>query len=184
MVAQHPPTLGHGVLGRRDHPRSARRAQVLGWLKPDGGGVSQRAGGAAAPVELSRWFVLVVSATAIFVAAAKRHSELRRTQSDGGPRRRVLEMYSPRLLELIMSGSIGVAIFTYSVWAFNLPMVDGVPWRPITILPFAVCLLRYSVRVRAGAAEAPEDLLLGDRVLLFAAGAWLLLFALGVNAAS
>ena len=34
------------------------------------------AGGAAAPVALSRWFVLVVTAAAFFVAAGKRHAEL------------------------------------------------------------------------------------------------------------
>jgi hypothetical protein len=38
--------------------------------------------------------------------------------------------------------------------------------------------------VRAGAAEAPEDLMLGDRLLGVTAVCWLVLFALGVNAAS
>ena len=37
------------------------------------------AGGVAAPVTLSRWFLLVVISSAVFVAAAKRYAELRRT---------------------------------------------------------------------------------------------------------
>ena len=37
------------------------------------------AGGVAAPVTLSRWFLLVVTASAVSVAAAKRYAELRRT---------------------------------------------------------------------------------------------------------
>ena len=43
------------------------------------------AGGVAAPVTLSRWFLLVVTSSAVFVAAAKRYAELRRTDgpSDG-----------------------------------------------------------------------------------------------------
>jgi decaprenyl-phosphate phosphoribosyltransferase len=77
-----------------------------------------------------------------------------------------------------------LAILAYSVWAFDLPSVHGVPWRPLTILPFAVCLLRYGTLVQAGAGEAPEELLLADRSLQLAAVAWLLLFALGVHAAS
>ena len=37
------------------------------------------AGGVAAPVTLSRWFLLVVTSSAVFVAAAKRYAELLRT---------------------------------------------------------------------------------------------------------
>jgi decaprenyl-phosphate phosphoribosyltransferase len=152
-----------------------------------GGGFVLRAvaGGVAAPVALSRWFVLVVSAAAVFVAAAKRYSELRRTRGDGTLRagRRVLEAYPPALLKVVIYGSVAVAIFAYSVWAFELPSAGGFPWRPVTIAPFGACILRYLTKVRAGAAEAPEDLLLGDRLLGLAALAWLVLFALGVNAA-
>jgi decaprenyl-phosphate phosphoribosyltransferase len=142
------------------------------------------AGGVAAPVTLSRSFVLVVACVAVFVAGAKRYAELRRPETDPSTRRRVLNTYSPRLLELILAGSSVLAILAYSVWAFDLPTVHGVPWRPLTILPFAICLLRYGTLVQAGAGEAPEDLLLADRPLQLAAMAWLLLFALGVHAAS
>jgi decaprenyl-phosphate phosphoribosyltransferase len=62
--------------------------------------------------------------------------------------------------------------------------VSGIPWRPLTIAPFAACLLRYGALVRAGAGEAPEDVLLADRPLQLAGLAWLVLFALEVHAAS
>jgi decaprenyl-phosphate phosphoribosyltransferase len=142
------------------------------------------AGGVAAPVTLSRSFVLVVACVAIFVAGAKRYAELRRPGSDPRFRRRVLNAYSPRLLVAIVAASSMVAILAYSVWSFDLPAVRGVPWRPLTILPFAACLLRYRALVDGGAGEAPEELLLADRPLQLAAVAWLLLFALGVHAAS
>jgi decaprenyl-phosphate phosphoribosyltransferase len=159
-----------------------RRLIVLDVVAIAGGFVLRAvAGGVAAPVTLSRWFVLVISAAAVLVAAGKRHAEL--VRSDGG-RRRVLESYTPRLLRLILVGSASVALFAYSVWAFALPTVDGVPWRPLTIIPFAACLLRYGRLVRAGEGEAPEELLLGDRWLLLAGAAWLVLFALGVHAGS
>jgi decaprenyl-phosphate phosphoribosyltransferase len=96
----------------------------------------------------------------------------------------VIELYPGWLLELMLIGSVVVAIFAYAVWASQIPTVDGFPWRPITIVPFVACLLRYAVRVRAGAAEAPEDVLLSDRLLQLAGLAWLALFALGVNAGS
>jgi decaprenyl-phosphate phosphoribosyltransferase len=52
------------------------------------------------------------------------------------------------------------------------------------VIPFTVCLLRYGARVRAGAGEAPEEMLLSDRVLLLGGTVWLVLFALSVHAAS
>ena len=63
-----------------------------------------------------------------------------------------------------------------------VPFVGGVPWRPLTIVPFVACVLRYGELVRRGAGEAPEDLLLSDRPLQLAGLAWLALFALEVHA--
>ncbi len=141
------------------------------------------AGGVAAPVGLSHWFLLVVSAAAVMVAAGKRLAELRRTQAGAAARRRVLTLYSPRMLMRILVGCALVALFAYAMWASALPAVHGVPWRPLTTVPFAVCLLRYSVLVRAGAGETPEELVLRDRPLALAGAIWLVLFALGVHAA-
>ncbi len=141
------------------------------------------AGGVAAPVTLSRWFLLVVTSSAVFVAAAKRYAELQRTDGRRDRRRRVLDSYSPRALELIIAGATAVALVAYCMWAFSLPAVRGIPWRPLTILPFATCLLRYGELVHRGAGEAPEELLLSDRPLQLAGLAWLALFALEVHAA-
>ncbi len=141
------------------------------------------AGGVAAPVTLSRWFLLVVTSSAVFVAAAKRYSELQQTDGRRDRRRRVLDSYSPRALELIIVGATAVALVAYCMWAFSLPAVRGIPWRPLTILPFAACLLRYGELVHRGAGEAPEELLLSDRPLQLAGLAWLALFALEVHAA-
>jgi decaprenyl-phosphate phosphoribosyltransferase len=151
-----------------------------------GGGFVLRAvaGGVAAPVTLSRWFLLVISAAAVCVAAGKRYAELRRAEGSGSARRRVLHAYSlPLLMRLLLASGL-CALFAYSMWAFALPTVGGIPWRPMTILPFAACLLRYGALVRAGAGEAPEELILKDRVLQVGALVWLVLFALTVHAAS
>jgi decaprenyl-phosphate phosphoribosyltransferase len=140
------------------------------------------AGGAAAPVALSRWFMLVVTFAAVFVAAGKRQAELLGVDRRLG--RRVLDAYDESRLRLILIGSGIGALFSYCVWAFELPLAHGFPWRPLTILPFAACLLRYGAMLRAGEGEAPEDLLLSDRLLQLAGLLWLVLFALSVHAAS
>ncbi len=139
------------------------------------------AGGVAAPVALSRWFVLVISCAAVFVAGGKRHSEMRRTTADGGARRRVLEHYDESWLRLIVIGSAAGAAFAYCVWASQLPIIDGIPWRPLTVLPFVACLARYGVLLRAGEGEAPEEVLLRDRWLLVLGAVWLVLFGFAVH---
>jgi decaprenyl-phosphate phosphoribosyltransferase len=142
------------------------------------------AGGTAAPVTLSRWFVLVVTAAAFFVAAGKRHAELMRTSgatiAPDGQGRRVMRHYTEGGLRLLLAGSGGVALFAYAVWAFG--DIDGLPWRLLTVIPFSACLIRYGVLIRRGGGEAPEETLLADRVLLAGGAIWLVLFALSVHA--
>jgi decaprenyl-phosphate phosphoribosyltransferase len=161
-----------------------RHLPVLDLVALAGGFVLRAvAGGVAAPVELSRWFVLVVTCAAIFVAAGKRLAELLRARATGQDVRRVLEHYSARGLRLMLAASGAGAVFAYAMWALELPAVGGIPWRPLTAIPFVACLVRYGVLLRAGAGEAPEEVLLSDRALAAGGALWLLLFSLSVNAA-
>jgi len=105
------------------------------------------AGGVAAPVALSRWFVLVVTCAALFVATGKRRAELRRTVATNAlaGRRIVLKGYTELRLRVILILSGVVAVVAYAVWASELPDAHGVSWRPLTIIPFSLGLLRYGV---------------------------------------
>jgi decaprenyl-phosphate phosphoribosyltransferase len=87
-------------------------------------------------------------------------------------------------LRLILAASGAGALFAYCVWAFELPTVGGIPWRPLTIVPFAAALVRYRGLLLRGDGEAPEELLLRDRWLAAAGIVWLVVFALGVQAAA
>ena len=170
-----------------------RRLLVLDIVAIAGGFVLRAlAGGVAAPVTLSRWFVVVVTCAALFVAAGKRYAELMRTTraraGDSGagaplPGRRVLTGYTPRRLRLLLAGSGAGAAFAYCVWAGELLDVDGIPWRLLTVIPFTACLLRYGALVRAGGGEAPDEMVLSDRWLALGGAVWLLLFVLSVHAA-
>jgi decaprenyl-phosphate phosphoribosyltransferase len=142
------------------------------------------AGGVAAPVELSRWFVLVVTFAALFLAAGKRYAERLRADASGAVRRRVLERYSLQRLRVLLAVSGVGATVAYWFWAFGLPTVGGIPWRPLTAIPFCLTFLRYAHIIRVGGGEAPEEALVGDLVLLACAGSWLILFALSVHVAT
>jgi decaprenyl-phosphate phosphoribosyltransferase len=161
-----------------------RRIALLDVAAVAGGFVLRAvAGGVAAPVTLSEWFLLVVSSAAVLVAASKRHAELRRTERAGTGGRAVLVRYGAARLRMIIAGSAALALFAYAVWAFALADVDGIPWRPLTVVPFAACLARYGMLVRSGGGEAPEELLVHDRWLALWGAVWLVLFGLGVHAA-
>lgn len=113
------------------------------------------------------------------IAAGKRSGELRRSR--GVPRRSVLRCYNPQLLAVLVTLSLAAALAAYCVWALLTPTLDVLPWRLLTILPFACCLLRYRALERAGGGETPEDLLLHDRPLQLAGGLWLGLFAMAID---
>ena len=142
------------------------------------------AGGVAAQVGLSRWFVLVVTFAAVFLAAGKRYAERLRADASGAARRQVLERYSLRRLRVLLAVSGVGATVAYWFWAFGMPTVGGIPWRPLTAIPFCLTFLRYAHIVRVGGGEAPEEALVGDRVLLASAAAWLILFGLTVHVAT
>lgn len=142
------------------------------------------AGGAAAPVVLSRSFLLVVTFAAIFVATGKRHAELAQPHFPAGAGRRVLRAYTARQLRAVMVASALAAFAAYCVWALAPNRTPGFGWREATVIPFAACLVRYGVQLRRGAGEAPELLLVEDRLLQLLALCWTVVFALSVHAAS
>jgi decaprenyl-phosphate phosphoribosyltransferase len=162
-----------------------RQVLVLDIVAVAGGFVLRAlAGGVAAPVTISRWFLAVVTATALFVAAGKRQAELVRSAVPGGDPggRRVIGHYSLRELRVLLAASGGCALFAYGAWALEHLDVDGAPWRQLTVVPFTLCMVRYGTRLRDGDGEAPEETLFTDRWLIVGGTAWLLLFGLSVHA--
>ena len=130
------------------------------------------AGGAAADVPLSRWFLLVTSACAFFLVAGKRYAELIDQGRDAT--RRTLNRYSPGGLTLLLAGAVGLAVVAYAMWSFQRPETG--PWYELSLLPFVAWLARYGVLLRSGAGQAPEEVILRDGQLLLWSALWLALF--------
>jgi len=138
------------------------------------------AGGVAAGLLLSQWFLLVAAFGSLFMVAGKRYSELILV-GDAAATRKTLKEYSASYLRFVWSLSAGVALTAYSLWAFEMGETqDGVPWSTISIAPFVLAILRYAVDVDKGAAGAPEEIVLRDRVLLGLGLAWAATVGLGV----
>ena len=137
------------------------------------------AGGAAAGIALSQWFLLVAAFGALFMVAGKRYAELV-ALGDAAGTRKSLGAYSASYLRFVWSLSAGVACTVYCLWAFELRPDSGVPWSTISIAPFLLGLLRYAVDVDRGTAGTPEDIVMRDHVLLGIGVVWALTFGLGV----
>jgi decaprenyl-phosphate phosphoribosyltransferase len=138
------------------------------------------AGGVAAGLLLSQWFLLVAAFGSLFMVAGKRYSELV-VVGDAAETRKTLQEYSASYLRFVWSLSAGVACTAYSLWAFEMvESQPGVPWATISIAPFVLGILRYAVDVDKGTAGAPEEIVLRDRVLLGLGLAWALTVGLGV----
>jgi decaprenyl-phosphate phosphoribosyltransferase len=157
-----------------------RRVVVADVLAVAGGFVLRAVGGAAATdVGLSRSFLIVTCACALFLVVGKRYAEL----VAGGsrvPSRATLRRYSRRSLRLLLTASATLGCAAYGWWAFAHPTPG--PWRELSMLPFILWLGRYMRMLSTGAGEAPEELLLSDWPLLALSLTWAILFTVGVYA--
>ncbi|MFI1914799.1 decaprenyl-phosphate phosphoribosyltransferase [Nocardia sp. NPDC020380] len=134
------------------------------------------AGGAAADIKLSKWFLLLMAFGSLFMAAGKRYAELKIALDTGAKIRKSLEYYTPTYLRFVWTLSATTVVVCYGLWAFdNDPSVrhaDNV-WFAISMIPFTIAILRYAVDVDGGEAGEPEEIALGDRILQFLAIAWI-----------
>jgi decaprenyl-phosphate phosphoribosyltransferase len=139
------------------------------------------AGGAAADVPLSRWFIIVASFGSLFMVAGKRHGEHIDLGEEGGTVRATLSAYSRHYLKYVWTMASSVTIAAYCLWAFEMaPPGSEVPLYELSIAPFVTFMLRYAMLLEAGHGESPEDVVLGDRVLLVLAAVWIAVFGSGV----
>jgi decaprenyl-phosphate phosphoribosyltransferase len=112
----------------------------------------------------------VVSGCALFIVAGKRYAELGAPH----PSRAALRRYSRRGLQLVLTAAAALACVAYTWWA-----LARAP-RMLSLVPFVLWLARYRGLLHAGAGEAPEELITGDRGLLALGLLWALLFAGGI----
>ncbi len=137
------------------------------------------AGGIAADLLLSQWFLLVSGFGSLFIVAGKRYSELHTLGSESGTRRSLVR-YTDTYLRFVWSTAAGATVISYSLWAFEQAPDSGIPWHTISIAPFLMGLLRYAVDVDAGTAAEPEDIVFRDRVLQLIGLVWLVTVCAGV----
>lgn len=140
------------------------------------------AGGVASSIPLSQWFLLVAAFGSLFMVAGKRYSEIRELGPEAGTRAS-LARYTDSYLRFVWTISCTAVIMSYSLWAFEQSVEVQpwqIPWQAVSIAPFTLALLRYAYVIDTGAAGAPEDVVLSDRVLQSLGVLWLIPVTIGV----
>ncbi len=122
------------------------------------------AGGAAAHIRLSQWFLLVMAFGSLFMVAGKRYAELQLAERTGAKIRKSLESYTATYLRFVWAMSATAVVLCYGLFAFQRDGGHG-SWWVISMIPFTIAILRYAVDVDGGLAGEPEEIALRDRVL-------------------
>lgn len=140
------------------------------------------AGGVAADVPLSEWFLIVASFGSLFMVAGKRHAEIADLGVDGASHRAVLVHYSTEFLAQVRTMAMAVTVTGYGLWAFSDQAAKSDhPWVfQLSMVPFVLALLRYAMLVDQGRGGAPEEIVLSDRALQLYGVLWVIVFAVGV----
>jgi decaprenyl-phosphate phosphoribosyltransferase len=123
------------------------------------------AGGVAAGIPLSQWFLLVMAFGSLFMAAGKRYAELQLAERTGAKIRKSLENYTSTYLRFVWTLSATAVVVCYGLWAFERDRQADGSWFAISMVPFTIAILRYAVDVDGGMAGEPEEIAMRDRVL-------------------
>lgn len=124
------------------------------------------AGGAAAGLEITQWFYIVVAFGSLFMVAGKRYAEVKLAAETGAKIRKSLKAYSPSYLRFVWAIAAAITIMTYCLWAYDIREIEQSRWGIISIIPMVIAILRYAVDVDKGIAGEPEEVALKDKVLL------------------
>jgi decaprenyl-phosphate phosphoribosyltransferase len=138
------------------------------------------AGGAAAGVRPSPWFLVVVSFSSLLVVAGKRFAELAGGGAAAARTRAALAAYRPEYLRFVWTMAATVAITAYGLWTFGGHHGDAQPWAALSIVPYVLGLMRYVMLIEEGAGEEPEQTLLRDRGMQMCLLAWAVVFGAAV----
>ncbi len=139
------------------------------------------AGGVAAQVSLSQWFLLTAGLGALFVVAGKRYAERLLAERSGIWARPVLREYSLTYLRFVWTSAAAALLVVYSLWTFTITASGkNAQWGVLSILPFLVVVLRYAIIVDRGGAGEPEEIVITDRMLLGSGALMVVLLAMAI----
>ncbi|QGU01115.1 Decaprenyl-phosphate phosphoribosyltransferase [Corynebacterium kalinowskii] len=141
------------------------------------------AGGVAAGIVLSQWFLLVAAFGSLFMASGKRYAEILLAERTGAKIRKSLEGYTPTYLRFVWTLSATAVVMSYALWGFDMGHASeplAAIWYQVSMVPFTIAILRFAADVDRGDGGAPDELALTDRTLQALAILWILCIVMAV----
>ena len=158
---------------------------ILDIVAVAAGFVLRAIGGATATaLPISEWFFIVTSFGALFMVTGKRAGERAELGEEATEIRPVLAAYTPQYLNYLKAVFSAGTLITYCLWAFASAQesTSGSVLFQLSIVPFAIAILRYALLLEQGKGSEPENLVLSDRTLLAAGAIWAATYACAVYA--
>jgi decaprenyl-phosphate phosphoribosyltransferase len=143
------------------------------------------AGGVAADVRLSSWFLVFTSFGALFVVTGKRFAEHHHLGETRAFHRSVLDEYTESFLRSTLTISATVTVASYCLWAFERTGLLANPghhvvWIELTVIPLVLAVLHVFRLLDAGKGGEPEHLAIHDHVLQSYGLIWLICMGIGL----
>ncbi len=142
------------------------------------------AGCLALPVVISPWILFCTFNLALFVALCKRRAELLELENSAQTRR-VLQGYTPAMLDTFIAIAAGLTIISYSLYTFDAPNslalggAFGQAPRLMTSIPFVVYgVFRYLLIAHSSPVGGEPEQMLRDKPLMSSVLLWALWVAL------
>jgi 4-hydroxybenzoate polyprenyltransferase len=129
--------------------------------------------------EISPWLYTVTLLGALFLGLTKRRSELVLLEGEAAQHRKILQMYTPSMLDSLTSIAASSTVMAYSLYTFTSPKLPRNNLMMLTI-PFVIFgIFRYVFLAHSqNAGGSPEEVFLRDRPLIGAIVLWIACTAL------
>ncbi len=134
-------------------------------------------------VSISYWLIVCTFFLAIFLAFAKRRSEVISLGEGAAEHRKILEEYSIPLLDEMMGIATAASIIGYSIYTVSertLELVSTRLWLTIPFVTYGVFRYLYLIHIK-GHGGSPDRLLLQDKPLLINILLWVITVALALT---
>jgi 4-hydroxybenzoate polyprenyltransferase len=139
------------------------------------------AGAVVIAVPISHWLLIVTILLALFLALSKRRHELVLLAGGATSHRRILQEYSPYLLDQMIGVVTASTLISYVIYAVSPETVEKfhTDWLGLTFVFPLYGIFRYLYLVhQKDGGGSPSDMLLTDRPLLVCVALWALAVAL------
>ena len=126
-------------------------------------------------IDLSKWFLVIFFAGALFLASGKRYAEFCHTGHDVGTRK-VLSNYTELQLAIWIAVSLALLITSYLNWIFTFPSSINFMFIIVSLIPVCILLIRISFLTMSKSGEDPTKILFRQKDNLVLFGIWLILY--------